>query len=73
MHGTSRVSSAISVWRNSQNFITGSSHAAIDQWVRRWTIDHRAVQGVGSRPLGDYEFTKPDSAILFVSVLCSAW
>ena len=64
MQMTSCISSAISVWTNWQNFTPSSSRAAIAQCVRRWAIDHMTVQGVSSRPLGDYEFTEPSSVII---------
>ena len=53
MHGTSRVSSAISVCDNQQNFITSFSTVAVAQWVRRWSSGHRVVQADGSSPGGD--------------------
>ena len=37
----------------------------IAQMVRHRTIDHGEVQGVVWRPLGDYEFTKCISMIIF--------
>ena len=45
--------------------------AAIAQTVRRWAVDFKVAQGVGSRPLGDCDFTKSVSAMIFTLVLCS--
>ena len=53
MHGTSHVSSAISICRTFQNFITVLSPAAIAQQVRRWAMDHKVISGENSRPLVD--------------------
>ena len=53
MHGKSRLSSAISVCYNSQNFKIGFSTVAIAQWVRRWSSSHRVVQAEGSSPGGE--------------------
>ena len=50
IHGKSRVSSAISVCDNQQNFKSGF----FDSGVRRWSSDHRVVQAEGSRPGGDF-------------------
>ena len=47
MHGTSRVSSAISVCDN--RFST----VAVALWVRRSSSGHRVVQAEGSSPGGD--------------------
>ena len=49
MYQKSRVSSAISVCDNKQNFITNFSA----QWTRRWSSRHRVVQAEGSNPGGD--------------------
>ena len=57
MHEKSRVSSAVSVCDNQQNFKTGFSRVAVPQWVRRWSSGHRVVQAEGSSPAGDiYQF-----------------
>ena len=53
MHGTSCVSSAISVRNNLQKFHPVPSTAVVVQCVRCWTTYHRMVQLVGSSPLGD--------------------
>ena len=52
MHGKSRVSSAISVCDNYQNFKKGFTPVAVAQWVRRGSSSHRVVHTGGSIPGG---------------------
>ena len=52
IHGTSRVSSAISVCDSKQNFKISFSTVAVAQWARRWSTGHRVVQAEGSSPGG---------------------
>ena len=67
MHGISRVSSAISVCDNQQNFEIDFSLVAVAQWVRRWSSGHRVVQAEVSSPGGGtYQIF---SALIFISVL----
>ena len=50
MHGKSRVSSAISVYHNEQNFNKSFTPVTVAQWVRRRRNSHRVVHAGGSTP-----------------------
>ena len=66
MHGTSCVSSAISICHNkiSPHSLTGG----VAQSVRRWTRDHRVMQSVGSSPTET--LTRTVLVIICISILC---
>ena len=67
MHGKSRVSSAISVCDDWQNFKIGFSSVAVVQWIRRWISGHRVVQAEDWSPGGDiYQFFSNDFYFSFV-------
>ena len=68
IHGKSRVSSAIFVCHNQQNFNKGFTPVTVAQWVRRGSSSHRVVHAGGSIPVGDsYQICY--SAMIFISVL----
>ena len=57
IHEKSRVSSAIFVCDNLQNFSKGFTPVAVAQWVGCGSDSHRVVHAGGSRPGGDsYQF-----------------
>ena len=67
MHGKYRISFAISVCDNQQNFTDNFSLVVVAQWVSQWSIDHRVVQVEGSSPGGNtYQIFY--SEIVFISV-----
>ena len=48
------------------------STAVVAQWVRRWTIDHRVVQLVGSNPPGDvFQIRFSNHSFILGQVNCS--
>ena len=66
MQGKSRVSSAISVSDNKQNFKIGFSTVAVAQWIRHWNSGDRVVQVESSSLDVPFSF----SALIFlISVL----
>ena len=67
MHGEYRVSSAIFVFDNKQNFTIGFSTVAVAQWTRHWNSGHRVVQAEGSNLGGD--IYQSFSAMIFISVI----
>ena len=58
MNRTSHILSAISVCSSYQSFTTFLSSAAVAQWVRGQTMDHREISDESLRPLVDGAFTK---------------
>ena len=69
MHGRPRVSSAIPVCDNEQNFNINFSTVLVAQWVRCWSLGHRVVRAEGSSPGKATYRIFFISAMIFISVL----